>query len=274
MIASARMYSVTPAVGLLWRRLLEGIAELAGQTVEILDWPRPRPLPLAELWDKPDKAAVFMCGLPFSLASPQPELVAVPVPAFPRCDDQPLYWSELIVRADSTFHKLSETFGHRIAFTTPDSQSGYAAALHYLMQSAQDKPLYREIIAPRITPYGALVAVTEGLAEVAPIDSWALALMRRHAPELTADVRIIARTEPTQIPLLTASSGQGRLLAGAFLAAHNDPALKPVMEELLIKRFVQPPAESYSILKKRFDAAQNFWRQRPLAETSDPAFTL
>jgi len=268
MIASARMYSVTPAIGLLWRRLLSGIAERAGQAVEILDWPPP--LPLAELWNKPDMAAVFMCGLPFSLAAPQPEPVAVPVPALPRCDGQPVYWSELVVRADSAFHHLPETFGHRIAFTSPESQSGYAAPLHLLMQAAQGKPLYQEIIAPCITPSGALVAVTEGLAEVAPIDSWALALMRHHVPDLTARIRIVARTEPTPIPLLIGSPGKGQLLAGAFLAAHDDPALKPVMEELLIERFVRPQADSYEILKQRFESAREFWRRQPLAETIAP----
>lgn len=272
MIANARMYSVTPAVGTLWRSFLERVVERAGHPVDVVDWPAP--LPLAELWHQPDKAAVFMCGLPFSLASPQPELVAAPVCTLRQSDRQPVYWSELVVRADSEFHQLSETFGQRIAFTEPESQSGYAAALHHLMQSAQGKPLYREIIEPRITPYGALVAVTEGLAEVAPIDSWAFALMQRHMPDLTARVRIVASTEPTPIPLLVGSPGQGRLLAGTLLAAHEHPALKQIMDELLIEKFVRPRAESYSILKQRLETARNFWRRQPLAEASDPAFSL
>jgi len=266
------MYSVTPSVGALWRQLLEGVAKLAGHTIEVLDWPAP--LPIAELWDKPDKAAVFMCGLPFSLASPRPEPVAVPVPMMPRSGGQPIYWSEFIVRADSAFHHLSETFGHRIAFTTPESQSGYAAALHYLMQTANDRPLYREIVAPCISPYGALVAVTEGLAEVAPIDSWAFALLQRHAPDLASQVRTVARTEPMPLPLLVASPGHDKQLAEAFLAANDDPALKPVMEALLIERFLKPQVESYAILERLLKSAQDCWRQHPLAEITDPAFTL
>ncbi len=272
MIANARMYSVTPAVGTLWRRLLEGIVERAGQAVDVVDWPAP--LPLAELWDRPDKAAVFMCGLPFSLASPQPEVVAAPVPALPRSDGRPVYWSDLVVRDDSAFHKLSETFRQRIAFTDPESQSGHAATLHHLMQFAQGKPLYREIVAPRLTPYGALLAVIEGMAEIAPIDSWAFSLMQRHAPDLTARVRIVASTEPMPIPLLTGSSGQSGLLAGALLAAHEDSALKPILDELLIERFVRRPAESYSILKQRWESARCFWRRQPLADITDPAFVL
>jgi hypothetical protein len=47
---------------------------------------------------------------------------------------------------------------------------------------------------------GALGAVIGNKAEVAPIDSYALALLTKHAPELTAQVRVIKSTEPTAIP--------------------------------------------------------------------------
>lgn len=272
MIANARMYSVTPSVGNIWRLFLERVAERAGQAVDVMDWPAP--LPLAELWDRKDKAAVFMCGLPFSLASPQPEPVAVPVTALARAKGQPVYWSELVVHADSGLYRLSDTFGRRIAFTEPASQSGYAAALHHLMQWSRGEPLYREIIAPRVTPYGALLAVTEGMADVAPIDSWAFALMQRHAPDLTARVRIIANTSPMPIPLLVSSSPKGRPLAGPLLAAHEDRTLRPIMDQLLIERFVRPRTESYAILKQRLETARSFWRRQPLAEAADPTFSL
>lgn len=81
---------------------------------------------------------------------------------------------------------------------------------------------------------------------------------RRHEPDLIARVRIVASTEPMPIPSLIGSSRQGRLLAGAFLAAHDDPALRPIMEELLIERFVRPQAKSRSILKQKFETARNF----------------
>jgi ABC-type phosphate/phosphonate transport system substrate-binding protein len=142
------------------------------------------------------------------------------------------------------------------------------------MQSTHGQPLYREIIAPRVTPYGALTAVIDGLAEVAPVDSWAFALMQRHTPELTAQVRIVARTDPTPIPLLVASPGREELLDRAFLTAHEDPGLQPVMEELLIERFVRPEAGSYTTLKQALQSSRNFWRRHPLAETTDPAFAL
>ena len=58
-----------------------------------------------------------MCGLPYSRAEPRPALVAAPVPSPADFHGQPLYWSELVVRADSGFELIEDTFGHRMAFT-------------------------------------------------------------------------------------------------------------------------------------------------------------
>src|SRR5262249_29624790 len=131
MIANARMYSVTPQVAALWRRLLGAILADAGGAIDIVD--HAPPAPISELWRRPDKAAVFMCGLPCSLAAPRPGLVSAPVPSPAAYGDRPCYWSDLVVRAGSPFRTIADTFGHRLALTTPESQSGYAALLYALM---------------------------------------------------------------------------------------------------------------------------------------------
>lgn len=273
MIANARMYSVTPEARALWRALLEGVVRRAGAGIEVIDYPAPAPL--ADLWARSDKAAVFMCGLPYSLTpSPQPDLVAAPVPAGPRYAGQPRYWSELVVRADSPFRTVEDTFGHRIAFTASESQSGFGAALYFLMDKKGPNPLYREIVGPRVTPMGALTAVTEGLAEIAPIDSYAFDLMKRYVPDLAAKVHVVASTEPTPIPPLTASPGQGKLLSDAFLGAHTDPAIREIMDGLLLERFAPADAQSYISLKQRFETATGFWREHKLAEIAPVEFRL
>ena len=73
MIANARMYSVTPHVAALWRSLLGEIVSGTGLDVAVVD--HAPPAAISELWRRPDKAAVFMCGLPYSLAAEQPEEV-------------------------------------------------------------------------------------------------------------------------------------------------------------------------------------------------------
>jgi ABC-type phosphate/phosphonate transport system substrate-binding protein len=259
MIANARMYSVTPQVGALWRRLLETVlAVVDGDAVEIVD--HKPPAPISELWQRPDKAAVFMCGLPISRAAPRPSIVAAPVPSPAGYGGRPVYWTDLVVRADSPFETLEQTFGRRLSLTSPESQSGYAAPLHALMHYGSDEPLYREVIAPTFTPIGSLMSVIERRAEVAPLDSYAFALLQKHAPELTAQVRVVKSTEPTAIPALVASGAASAKITEAFLA--TDPA---VLEPLLLERFVLPEEAPYDALRDRFEAATAFWRSRRLA---------
>jgi ABC-type phosphate/phosphonate transport system substrate-binding protein len=272
MIANARMYAVTPAVAQLWRRLLQGVAARAGEALDIVE--HAPPAPIAALWSRRDLAAVLMCGLPYSRATPPPALVAAPVPAPPEYGGKPQYWSAFVARAESGYQRLEDSFGGRIAFTTPESQSGYAAALYHLMPAAGQAPLYREIIAPTVTPLGALSAVREGRAEVAPVDGFALDLLRRHAPELTAGLSILARTEPTAIPPFIASAPPVPALRQAFLDAHDDPALRPLLDALLLQRFAPVSPADYAPLQQRFETALAFWRRHKLAAVIHPAFAL
>jgi ABC-type phosphate/phosphonate transport system substrate-binding protein len=272
MIANARMYSVTPEVGALWRRLLASVLAEAEPAIEIVE--HAPPAPIAELWARPDKAAVFMCGLPQSLAAPRPGLVAAPVPSPAAYHGRPCYWTDLVVRADSGFETLEQTFGHRLALTTPESQSGYAAPLYTLMAHGGARPLYGEVVAPTVTPMGALRAVIHRHADVAPLDSYALALMRRHAPDLVAEVRVVARTEPTAIPALVASGRAAPAIAEAFLAADRQPDSRALMEALLLARFEIPEPAAYDTLRQRFETMRAFWRSHPLAETIHPSFAL
>ena len=272
MIANARMYAVTPPVALLWRRLLEGLAARAGEAIDVVD--HAPPAPIAALWSRRDLAAVLMCGLPYSRAMPPPALVAAPVPALPEYGGKPHYWSAFVARAESGYRRLEESFGGRIAFTTPDSQSGFAAALHHLMAAGGSTPLYREIIAPAVTPLGALAAVREGRAEVAPIDGFVLDLLRRHAPELTAGLSVLAHTEPTAIPPFIASAPPTPALRRAFLDAHDDPALRLLLEALLLQRFAPARPEDYAPLQQRFATALAFWRRHKLAAITHPSFAV
>jgi ABC-type phosphate/phosphonate transport system substrate-binding protein len=283
MIANARMYSVSGEAGSVWRELLSGIIAQAGVSVAVID--HPPPAPLEDLWSRTDQAAVFMCGLPYSRAEQQPLLIAAPVPSPAEFHGTPHYWSDFVVRRESAFREVKDTFGKRIVFTVPGSQSGFAAALTYLMVAHSEAPasahtpLFSEIIAPAITPMGALAAVVDGKADIAPIDSYAFRLLRKYRPELVSAVRVIGETAPTPIPPLVASAGavsekERAALQSSFLEAHRNASLKPRMGELLLLGFTRPDSSAYAVLRERFDAAKAYWRSHRLAEVTHPAFVL
>jgi ABC-type phosphate/phosphonate transport system substrate-binding protein len=295
-VANARMYSVSPAVAGLWRTLLTEVIATAGVPVTLID--HPAPAPLHELWSRTDQGAVFMCGLPFSRTKPQPLLVAAPVPAPAEFAGQARYWSDLVVRERSAFRTVDDTFGGRIALTVPDSQSGCVAALTYFMsahgsrtRAGQTRPLFGEVIAPTLTPLGALTAVIEGAADIAPVDSYALRLMQAYRPDLTSQVRIVGQTAPTPIPPLVASPGAPaapavpplvasepgadlKALRSALLEAHQTPSTKGALEALLLARFTLPDPSSYAALRERFEATLRYWTLHRFASVTHPAFTF
>ena len=294
MIANARMYSVSAEAGAAWRELLSGIIAQAGVPATVID--HPAPAPLEDLWSRPDLTAVFMCGLPYSRTEPQPVLIAAPLPSPPEFHGAAAYWSDFVVRDDSAFRTVPDTFGKRIAFTVPSSQSGCVAALTYLMAAHRElavdaaaltprrapplrTPLFGEIIAPTINPTGALTAVVEGTADIAPIDSYALRLLFKYRPDLTSQVRVVGQTGPTPIPPLVASATSASekelaALRSAFLEANRSASLKPQMDELLLLGFALPDPNSYAVLRERFEAATAYWRSNRLAAHTHPAFVL
>jgi ABC-type phosphate/phosphonate transport system substrate-binding protein len=269
------MYAVSPEVSGLWRELLGAVIERSGLTISLVE--HAEPAPIDTLWRREDKAAVLMCGLPFARGEPRAVLVAAPVPSPAEFRGLPQYWSELVVREASQYHSIAQAFGRRIAFTVPDSQSGCVAALQYFMTAGGAFPRFHEIIAPQITPLGAITAVIEGHAEIAPVDSYAFTLLSRYRPDLTSRLRVIARTAPTPIPAFVASPGAlspGGLesLRSAFLQAHENPLTRELMGRLLLQRFEHPLAASYDVLRDNFEAANRYWSAHPLATIADPAF--
>jgi ABC-type phosphate/phosphonate transport system substrate-binding protein len=289
MIVNARMYSVSTEAGAVWRELLSAIIAQAGVPASVIDYPPPAPL--EDLWLRTDQAAVFMCGLPYSRAEPRPALIAAPVPSPAEFHGAPRYWSDFVVRKDSALQTVQDAFGKRIAFTVPGSQSGCVAALTYLMaaqremradaeaQAVRRAPLFSEIIAPTITPMGALAAVVDGAADIAPIDSYALRLLRRYRPDLASAVRVVGETVPTPIPPLVASATaasekERAALQSAFLEAHQSASFQPLMDELLLLGFARPDSNAYALLRERFDAATAYWSSHRLAACTHPAFVL
>src|SRR5215470_10289418 len=123
LIGNARMYAVTAAVRDRWRALFDWLGRHSGITLTYID--HAAPAPLEELWSRGDLAAAFMCGYPFAMAAPRPQLLAAPVPSGARYGGRAMYCTDFIVRADSTAERLADTFGGRIGWTVAHSQSGF-----------------------------------------------------------------------------------------------------------------------------------------------------
>lgn len=249
LIANARMYSVAPAASTAWRTLLQWVIDRARVDAQVIDYPAPQPLPA--LWKRHDLAAVFMCGYPFSHATPQPIALAAPVPSPSACGNRPVYWTCIVAREDSGLRTLRDTLPRRMAYTTTDSQSGYQAMRALV---ASEPHPFSSMIGPLVTPRRVVEAVLSGDADAGPVDSYALDLLRLHEPALVAPLRVVATTPPTPIPLLVASRSTPPdavlRLRDALAQVGDEPALANAREAVLLRRFELVEATAYDVLRE------------------------
>lgn len=253
-VVNARMYSVNAEAAAAWRTLLQWVVDRARVDAQVIDYPPPQPLPA--LWARDDLAGVLMCGHPFSRATPQPVLLGAPVPSPEAYRDRAEYWTCVVARAGSGIRSLHDALGRRMAYTTPDSQSGYLA-LRVLVAGVEHP--FSTMVGPLVTPRRVVDAVLAGEADAGPVDSYALDLMRLHEPALVAPLQVIATTPPAPIPPLVGSpglpAGEAAKLRAALLEVGNAPALAKARAALLLRRFDAIDASAYAVLREPAGAA-------------------
>jgi ABC-type phosphate/phosphonate transport system substrate-binding protein len=251
-IANARMYAVTPAVEAAWRALLAQVAEDAGVLLQYVDYPAPQPL--ESLWARADLGAVFMCGFPVALELAAVVPLAAPIPRVPWAQGRAVYRTDLIVREQSPYQTLADTFGGRSGWTVSHSQSGFNAWRHELLgyRTPSRPALYREMQGNLVTARKVLDAVRDGRLDVGPLDAYWHLLIARHAPQLTAGVRVLASTPVTPMPGFVAAAGAPpqlvERLRAAFVQAADRPWFPTLAEVLLLEGFAPVTVASYAPL--------------------------
>ena len=226
MIANARMYSVTPEAAAGWRALLAEVTAAAGVPMAVIDYPAPQPLEL--LWARPDLGCVFICGYPWAKCAERPVLLATPIPSRFGTPD---YATDFVVRADSPYRTLEDTFGARVAWTVHHSHSGCNAPRHHLLayRTPARPRLFAASVGPLVTAGAVVEAVLDGRAEVGPLDAWWHELLKLHAPARAAGLRVVATTARAPAPPLVAAPGTDpgvvAALRAALLAVGPRPAL-------------------------------------------------
>ena len=265
MFANARMYSVTSEATSAWRKLFEWVLNKADIPAKWIEHDPPKPI--IELWSRNDLICAQMCGLPYSLSALVPTLLAAPVPSLPAYNGRAIYWSYIAVKANSTFRSLNDTFGSVAGYTVKDSQSGYFAFRHHLLEHAYSPNPYKKIVGGLVNPRGVISALVDGRIDVGPLDSYVFDLIRAGDPEFADQVRVIDMTDPTPIPPIIATlpglnSKIVSRLSEAFVAVEHEPALADVRTALLISKFIVPDSESFRVLKDRHDRVNSeceFW---------------
>lgn len=266
-IMNARMYAVTSPVEAAWQALLEHVAHDANVRLSYVPYPAPQPL--ERLWARNDLGAVFMCGYPVALGlAPVVPLVA-PIPRADWAGGKAVYRTDLIVREDSPYRTLEDTFGGRAGWTVEHSHSGFNAFRYHLLayRTPRRPALYAQMTGNLVTARNVLDSVREGRIDVGPLDAYWHLLIARHAPQLTAGIRVLASTALAPMPALIASAGApadtvARLRA-AFTQAASLPWFAPLGEQLLLDGFVAVDTDTFVPLLEWDHAARAAGFDRP-----------
>jgi ABC-type phosphate/phosphonate transport system substrate-binding protein len=252
LVANARMYSANASARADWKTLLAWVLARAELGWEVIDYDAPAPL--SALWARDDLGLAMMCGLPFSQRTPRPTLVAAPVPSPARYGGRPVYFTDIVVRADAPYQRLEDTFGGVVGYTLADSMSGGVALANHLApyREARGARLYRKAVGNLIHARGVIEALAAGTIDVGPLDSYYHDLLQHHEPAFAQQVRIIASTEARPIPPLVATAAlkpdELARLREALQASAKAPELRAITERLLLAGFAVPDPADYEVL--------------------------
>lgn len=245
LLACTRMYNVCESVTSCWAQLVQETERISGIPLRFEHFTFPQNI--EELWMRQDLGLTLICGRSFALYGMQHIPLAAPVRL---TTGTSTYHTKLLVRADSTYERLEDSFGSVLGWTVSHSHSGYMAVRKHLKpyQDQREQPLYT-LLGPLHTPALCLKALADGSASVVPVDGYYYELLLRNAPEALAGTRILDMTAEYPIPFFAASPGVdpalGERLADAVQQAAALPALRPVLESLCISGFARPDAAVY-----------------------------
>jgi ABC-type phosphate/phosphonate transport system substrate-binding protein len=248
---NARMYAVTSEIEAGWRSLLQHIAAESGVALTYLSYPAPQPL--EDLWRRDDMGCALMCGYPIAMKLAAVVPIAAPIPRAEWAAGRALYRTDLIVRRDSDYRSLADTFGGRAGWTVEHSQSGFNAFRHHLLgfRTTERPALYQEMVGNLVTARNVLDSVREGRIDIGPLDAYWHLLMARHAPHLTDGIRVLTSTATAPIPAFVSSArataDERDRLSRAFVDAASRPWFGPLGDLLLLDGFAAATQEQFAV---------------------------
>lgn len=201
----------------------------------------------------------FICGLPFVLSpvtTGQLKALVAPVMQASRYQDHPVYFSDIIVNADSSLKTFDDLAGKTLCYNDPGSNSGYNLVCQRLMQSGHPSNFFGKVIQSG-SHQRSIRLVVEGLADCSAIDSTVLEQELRTSPELANHLRVIDSIGPCPMPPVVAAQRLGSAFINALQSAlcQPDTELQSMMKQAQIRRYVCVQFADYAAIGMMYDAA-------------------
>jgi phosphonate transport system substrate-binding protein len=196
----------------------------------------------------------FMCAPSFlwlrELKTPPIELLpGAPVFRDSRTSGQPVYFSEVVVRRESTLRSFHELRGRSWAYNDPCSLSGYYSLLRKLAEMGEDTSFFDRVSCSG-SHLNSMEMIARGEADAAAVDSNVLRIKLRSSPELKEQLQVLDVWGPFPIqPTVLRSGLHPELkdqLCTAILRIGADQLISPTFAEFGLERFALVTYEHYA----------------------------
>ena len=199
----------------------------------------------------------WICGRPYlayaDRSHPSIELLAAPVMQGDRYAAHPIYFSDVVVRADSPFQRFADLRGASWAYNEPGSHSGYGITCYHLARMGETNRFFGKTVGSG-AHMRSLQMVLDGEIDASAIDSTVLEWALRERPFLTPHLRIIDTIGPSPIPPLVIQKNLPadlkQTIRHLLLHMHEEENGRFILNSGQLARFVQVHDQDYDPIRK------------------------
>jgi len=201
----------------------------------------------------------FICGLPLirhnRLTSVPLQVLAAPIMKGDRYQSLPIYFSDIVVNADSTLFTFVDLKESRFCYNDAGSNSGYNLIRYQLIQKSLTNRFFSSVQQSG-SHQRSLQWIVSGLADCAVIDSVVLAEELRNLPELAKSIRVIDSMRSPMPPIIVSPRLGANLVEQLQKTLlQPDAELLKAMHQAQVSAFTPVTEEDYAPIALAYDAA-------------------
>jgi len=183
------------------------------------------------------------------------ELLAAPVLLGERYHDRPIYYSDVVVRRDSSYASCDDLQGCRWAYNQPESHSGWNLVCYSLLKQGKTPTFFGQLIQSG-SHQRSLDLVLAGQADAAAIDSHVLDVFLARDKAAATALRVIEKLGPSSIPPIVVATSLDpalkRRIQDVLLVMHENAHAARVLHEGAIVRFARVCDGDYDDLREMY----------------------
>lgn len=203
----------------------------------------------------------WICGAPYvdKIARGVPlKILAAPVMQHPRYRNRAIYFSDVVVRADSTFQTFEDLRGARWAYNEKNSHSGYHVVRYFLATHNLDGNFFGQVVESG-SHQNSIEMILRNDADASAIDSTVLEMMLARDSSLAQRIRIIENIGPSPMPPFVIGAHVPNeiraRIQSALIEMHASEQSRGILARAQMARFAHVSDAAYDAIREMLNAA-------------------